>query len=391
MKHVAIAAAVALSAGLAAVTPSPAGPLQEKIDKARDTLDRLKQTIETTRHRRDQSRKKHGNVLQAIERLDRRLHKKRGEATVITRNIKRLDRTMETLRAQESVLRSRMNERKAMLAARLRRLHMEGRAGRVRPLLAADSYAQFQRRLLYLSTLVAWERRELDAHRRDMTRLKSLRARHGKARDTLVKEKGRADKKMRSIKTVKSEKKIVLAGVAKQTQSHEAKLATLRQSENRKESLLEALQQRGRVPDAAPGTRASGAFRKGALLWPAEGRLVGAFGRQKHPTFDTYVEKKGIEIATSEGTAIQAVSDGDVVYADWLKGYGLVVILEHGANYFTLYAHASRLLVKKGEAVARGAVLGEAGSSGLTDRVVLYFELRKGTKPVNPLGWFAKR
>ena len=389
MRRFTIAVMLALSVGLTAVTPSWASAIQEKIDKARHTLDQLKQTIETTQKRRDQSQKKHGAVLQSIERLDRRLHKERDEATAVKRDIKRLDLTLETIRAKLPILRSQMDARKAVLATRLRRLYMEGRAGWFRPLLAADSYAQFQRRVRYLSVLVAWERRGLEAHRRDMKRIERLHAQQAKARETLLSKRGLVDKKLLEMKEVKSKKNAVLAGFAKQTQSHEERLAVLKQSENRKEVLLNELHQRGRMPDADSRSRASGSFQKGALLWPAEGRLVGTFGRQKHPTFDTYVEKKGIAIATSEGMAIRAVSDGDVVYADWLKGYGLVVILDHGANYFTFYAHASQLLVKKGEAVARGTTLGKTGSSGLTDRVVLYFELRKGTRPVNPLGWFA--
>ena len=67
------------------------------------------------------------------------------------------------------------------------------------------------------------------------------------------------------------------------------------------------------------------------------------------------------------------------------------MILDHGRNYFTLYAHASQLSVREGDAVAKGAVLGETGSFGLTDKTILYFELRKGTRAVNPVGWFAKR
>jgi len=168
-------------------------------------------------------------------------------------------------------------------------------------------------------------------------------------------------------------------------------LHALDQAENRKETLLEKLERRSQIAAGNIKKRTTDAFRRGALLWPADGDLVGFFGRQKHPTFDTYVRKKGIEIASKEGSAIWAVSGGEVVYADWLRGYGLVVIVDHGNNYFTFYAHASKLLVKEGATVAKGAVLGETGSSGLTNRNVLYFELRKGTKPVNPLRWLAKR
>ncbi len=391
MRRFVFTVVLALSFGLAVAVPSWASAVQEKIDKAKQTLEQLKQSIKTTQKQRDQSRKKHGTVLQSIERLDRQLHKERDEADAINRDITRLGRALATIGKELSGLRLQMNNRKAVLANRVRRLYMEGRAAWFRPLLAAESYTQFQRRGMSLFTLAEWESRGIKAHRRDLERTEHLHAKQAKARHALLTRKGQVDKKLRAMKEVKSEKKIVLAGFAKQTESHEERLAALRQSENRKEALLNALHRRGRMPDADVKKRAAGLFRKGTLLWPADGKLVGAFGRQKHPTFDTYVERKGIEIATSKGMDIRAVSDGDVVYADWLKGYGLVVILDHGEKYFTFYAHASRLSVKEGEAVVKGAVLGKTGASGLTDRVVLYFELRKGTKPVNPLGWFAKR
>ena len=115
------------------------------------------------------------------------------------------------------------------------------------------------------------------------------------------------------------------------------------------------------------------------------------FGKQKHPTFNTYVQRRGIEIQTAEGSEIRAVMPGIVVYADWLKGYGLVIILDHANGYFSLYAHAARILAKVGEQVAGGRPIGETGDTGVTGENTLYFELRAGTEPVDPLQWLAKR
>jgi septal ring factor EnvC (AmiA/AmiB activator) len=127
------------------------------------------------------------------------------------------------------------------------------------------------------------------------------------------------------------------------------------------------------------------------LLWPVEGKVVSYFGRQKHPTFDTFVNKKGIEIQVKEGSPIHSVSAGKVVYADWLKGYGLVVIVDHTNGFYSLYAHASKLLVAEGNSVTNGQIIGETGETGVTEEDTLYFELRKGTTPIDPLKWLAKR
>jgi septal ring factor EnvC (AmiA/AmiB activator) len=79
------------------------------------------------------------------------------------------------------------------------------------------------------------------------------------------------------------------------------------------------------------------------------------------------------------------------VYADWLKGYGLVVIVDHTNGFYSLYAHASKLLVTEGNAVRVGQLIGHTGETGVTENDTLYFELRKGTTPIDPLKWLAKR
>jgi len=365
--------------------------LQEKIEKEKQTLHRLKQEIQKTRKQRDRSRKKQAEVLQSIERLDRQLHKERRESTSINREIKHIDRELDNIDAQLTGLRSDMRDKHAVIGVRLRRLYMEGRAGWVSPLVAATSYPQFQRRLLYLSSLAKWERNLFEEYRRQVAQRERLHAEQEKIRESLVARKSRVAKKLRVIRDVKSQKRVVLSSLKKTTRSQELMLRTLDQAESRKETLLKKLEQRSQIASGTIKSHTTDVFRRGALLWPADGDLVGVFGRQKHPTLNTYVRKKGIEIASKEGSAIRAVSSGRVVYADWLRGYGLVVIMDHGNNYFTLYAHASTLSVKEGDMAAKGAVLGETGSSGLTNRSILYFELRRGTKPVNPLRWLAKR
>ena len=360
-------------------------PLQKQIDKEKSTLERLKRDIRKTRTQRDRSQKKWDAVLQSVERLDRRYHKERLDAATITRELTHVEQELEKIVTQGTALQSQMDDRKTMIETRLRRLYMDGRAGWFQPLLTADSYAQFERRLLYLSALVTRERQIFEQEQRDAAEFERLREQRANARQALVEKKERIDEKLHVMKGISTKKRKVLASLQRETQSHEHALSTLQRAEHRKESLLRELEQRSDLPGRpAP-------FKKGTLVWPADGDLVGTFGRQRHPTFDTYIDRKGIEIATREGSAIRAASGGTVVYADWLKGYGLVVILDHGNNYFTLYAHASQLSVEEGDAVDKGGVLGGTGSFGLTDTTILYFELRKGTRPMDPVGWFAKR
>ncbi|HEX7550354.1 MAG TPA: peptidoglycan DD-metalloendopeptidase family protein, partial [Candidatus Methylomirabilis sp.] len=152
---------------------------------------------------------------------------------------------------------------------------------------------------------------------------------------------------------------------------------------------------RGEAPgkEEIPDIRDDGRFerRRGKLPWPSSGALASTFGRQEHPRFHTVTFNRGIEISAPQGREIVAVADGTVIYADWFKGYGRLLILDHGGGYFTLYAHASDLMAKAGDSVAGGQAIARVGDSGSLEGPQLYFELRHKGKPQDPLAWLAPR
>lgn len=365
--------------------------LKDQIQQEQTTLQKLKEKIKETKKKREEAQQQHDAVLQSIEDLDRKLYAQRKEFKRINRQIQSVDQELAKIGAQLADLHSSLGKRKESVRARVRLLYMEGQAGLVKPLFAARSFSMFQRRLMYLATITQWEHALLQGYRDDLAHTDQLRVQQSESRAKLLEHKQHIEENLQSIKSIKREKKVVLASLKKTGDSHGRALMALQRAESRKESLLNELEQRRKLAEAKMMSIPGGALIQGNLVWPVDGKVVGWFGRQKHPTFDTYVKNKGIEIEALEGEPIRAVSPGNVVYADWLKGYGLVVIVEHNKGFFSLYAHASKLVVKEGESVEAGSVLGETGESGLTDKNILYFELRKGTKPVDPLKWLAKR
>jgi septal ring factor EnvC (AmiA/AmiB activator) len=124
---------------------------------------------------------------------------------------------------------------------------------------------------------------------------------------------------------------------------------------------------------------------KGQLPWPIKGAIIRQFGS---PRFETRWD--GVLISATEGTDIRAVTAGHVVFADWLRGYGLMIILDHGGGYMTLYAFNQSLYKKVGESVAAGTVIAAVGSSGGREDSGLYFGIRSKGKPVNPVIWCKK-
>ncbi|MCD6319423.1 MAG: peptidoglycan DD-metalloendopeptidase family protein [Candidatus Desulfofervidaceae bacterium] len=128
-------------------------------------------------------------------------------------------------------------------------------------------------------------------------------------------------------------------------------------------------------------------IKAGHLPWPVKGKIIVPFGKYYNEDTSTYLLSNGIEIKVPAGTPFKAVASGKVVYADWLKGYGNIIILDHGNGYYTLYAHAISLYKKKGSWVKAGEVLGKVGEMGSINGPTLYFELRHHTKPIDPFTW----
>ena len=386
--------AVAILGSLYAAASIGAGreSLSDKIEKERKTLDQLKDQIEEKRKQADEAGKKRDSVLQGLQSLDERLVEYRQAHQDITRKLRKKDEELETLTRQMSILQDRIDERRDAILARLRIQYMEGRLGHWKTLLASDSYGDFQRRLQYLSAVSERDYALMGTFRADVDQMQQAERQREIARVGMLAYKQSTEKHLTDIKSLKKQKRIYLTNITHEKESYERALQELERSASRVDSLLRELENRRRAAMARPpvaGSLPRGL--KGLLPWPAEGDIVTFFGRQKHPTFNTYVQRKGIEIRTPEGSAIHAVMPGTVVYADWLKGYGLVIIIDHANGFFSLYAHASKILTVVGAQVTAGQAIGETGDTGMTGENTLYFELREGADPVDPLQWLSKR
>ncbi len=138
--------------------------------------------------------------------------------------------------------------------------------------------------------------------------------------------------------------------------------------------------------DLARLQQQSFAQRKGKMLWPTQGKLLDRFGdrRQGSVTWD------GLRIKADSGTPVRAIHGGRVMYADTLRGQGLLIVLDHGDGYMSLYAHNDTLLREAGEWVQPGDVIARVGNSGGEKEPALYFEIRKNGNPINPLPWLSK-
>ena len=120
---------------------------------------------------------------------------------------------------------------------------------------------------------------------------------------------------------------------------------------------------------------------------PVKGEVIEGFGKHKHPEFNSYTFTKGLYISAPTGSDIRTIYEGTVIFADYFKGFGNMVIVDHGGGYFSLYAHASRILKKTGSEVSKGEAVATVGDTDSTRGPVLYFEIRLQGKPLDPAAW----
>jgi len=154
----------------------------------------------------------------------------------------------------------------------------------------------------------------------------------------------------------------------------------------KKKPVIKKVVKRSSKPATTTHKAKAGSYGKGKLLWPVNGRVTSRFGRRGSRMHD------GIDISAKAGTPVRAAADGEVVYSDSrLSGYGKLVIVRHGRNLFTAYAHNQRNLVKKGTRVKAGDAIARVGSTGRASGPHLHFEVRQGSTPVDPLAYLPRR
>jgi len=225
----------------------------------------------------------------------------------------------------------------------------------------------------------------------EIKNIRVLLARLDTVREELEKEKSRLNRLKRSqrkkINEILAAKKVKTDFVNKLNTDRKKHLDMLSELKAEAKRLTNLLKEKVNVfdlPDLDLKTI------RGNLRWPIEGKVISKFGKKRSTRFNTYVFNNGIEIKPSGSMKIRAVFDGVIIFMDYFKGYGEIIIVQHSSELLSIYGHCSRFLKKKGDYILAGNEIGIAGDSGSTSGKSLYFEIRKNTVAEDPLKWLKK-
>ena len=289
---------------------------------------------------------------------------------------------LANLQEEQQLLNAQREEEVRRLADHLAAAYRLSGEQFVKLLFNQESAGSLERMLVYHRFITDARMQALDAFRRlavDIERnAEALRAQRVVERRDLEKLRTR----QQSLRTERQARDDLIAALDQEFEDKENRRTRLLADRQRLQALIDQIEQRT-IPGVGRFTT-----RKGSLAWPLQGELAGRFGQ---PRADGGTAWRGLLLSAPTGTDVAAVHAGRVVFADWLRGFGHLAIIDHGDGYMTLYAHADQLTKKVDDLVETGEVIAHAGRSGGTTASGIYFELRHKGQAVDPRQWLAPR
>lgn len=372
-------------------------------ESPKSELSGVKRAIKEKKQLITNARKVEVVVSSELLEINRNLEKKESDLIRMDRDLRGVESTL--LRTGREIVRvtDEANKKRQEIERRLSSLYKAGEIGALRMFFSSESFPQMAENIRYMRSILDNDKRIFIEYNQKIEELRTLKA--DLERDAAKKEKIKDSiaLKKKEIEQEKSKKASYLVKVRQDRKSYEASLKELQQNASRLQAMIERLEALSRKKlsprHAKPGSKLKPsvemppvpergfASQKGRMSLPVRGQILESFGKHKHPEFNSYTFSKGLSISAGAGTDIKSVYEGTVIFAEYFKGFGNMVIVDHGGGYFSLYAHTSRITKKVGAEVARGETIAAVGDVDSTKGAILYFEIRHQGKPVDPAEW----
>ena len=349
-------------------------------------LDSLKQSISTLERQLEDRGKQRNSLQSALKKVEL-------ESSKINRNIRRLRNKINNLQKQlksldqkEKNLQQNISQQSDAIGEQITAAHQLGDQEPLKLLLNQEDPQQLARVLKYYDYFLKARADKIQRYKKDIDDLTETRVEISRQKSALDQSKKtlEADKKTLSNR-VKSRKN-TLDKLQLSLRTDKKKLSKLLDERNKLEEIIETVK-KASAKLALPSNYESFVSRKGKLKWPLKGRVAHSFGSKRSGT----LRWEGWLISASAGDAVKTVHHGRVVFSNYLRGFGLLVIVDHGDGYMTLYAHNQELLRETGDWVQSNEVVSRAGDTGGLSKPALYFEIRKQGNPADPKVWLGKR
>jgi septal ring factor EnvC (AmiA/AmiB activator) len=348
--------------------------LNKTIEGKKDNLTEIRKKINEKKQEVKKKWWQEKKITDALDKIERQAEKKKQDLRRLNSEMKVLERKVDNEEEEIAKLETRLATLGELFQSRVRSMYKLHRIGLVRVLFSADNYSDVLRWYKIFQLIMENDLQLLKTYEGTIHEEKKRKHDLITEQADLSKKKGEVERKKREIEGEMRAKETVLASVQHERVAQEKAIAELREREKALRSLIKELTAKAASLKTTTGFKAL----RGKLSPPLRGEVFEPKGRER-----------GVGIKAPEGTEIRAIYAGRVVYASWFKGYGNLIIIDHGDGYHTVTAHASRLLKKVGDEVKIGEVVALVGSTGSIEGPMLYFEIRYHGKAIDPATWLA--
>jgi len=360
-------------------------PIVANAESPKVRYQRLQKEMEAHREKLEKAKRREHSAIEELDAVNRRLSTIKAELRAQQKRIRQTEAEIGKMEEEIGAKREVMEREKRWVKRKLKAMQRYGLSGDVILLLAsADDITGLMRRFKYLERIAVFERKLIENYAKNLKWLGEKEKQLQNLRAELKGEGERMRVTAASLSDERSAKETLIASVRQEKTAQEKMIGELQEASRRLLDMIRRLEERETYD--AKGFSSL----KGKLPWPVDGKVVIPFGSQRDPQFKTPVFRNGLYIKTEEDS-VRAIYMGKVVFADWFKGFGNLLIINHGEGYHTLYANLSEIFFKVGDIIKINDIVGKIGEFGTLDMPSLYFEVRYKGKPLDPMRWLKKR
>lgn len=347
----------------------------DDVQYRQEELARIQRQIEEQKQLLARTRKEEKSTLRDIYYLNRqvsRLHQNLNNAQ------QRLSLTLSNIQeAQQELQQAKMNftQKQKVFTERLREIYKAQGLGYLYLFFSAKSFSDLVNNSYYYGKIIQNDINEINNIRQSLSEIEIKRRQLYTKKYQMENIKASIIQEKKSYSNKVREKQEAYSSLRAQRQEYEKRINELLQNSKEIEQMIQRILRE----------RATGAKGTGKFIWPARGKITSYYGYRRHPIFKVIKLHTGLDIAAGWGSRIKAADGGVVIFTGWWGGYGQTIIIDHGRNFSTVYAHLSKIQVRNGDKVEQGQTIGLTGSTGYSTGPHLHFEIRINGRTTDPL------
>ncbi len=381
-----------------------------KSEASKQKLDQLHERIESLNKELDTSKEAHAEVSDELKQSEQAISEANRKLYEIRQQQQKNQSSLQSLQQEKSSLETTLQQQQQLLGSQIYQQYLHGQQSYLQIVLQQQDPGAISRELHYYSYVARARAKLIESMQRNLGKVARLNEQTANTLKEITALKAEQEQERRELQQQKNERNKVLNKLSAKIAAQRGEISKLKRDEKRLSQLVERLARIAAKPkpqrnkaktadeknttpktiarnEALPTNNYDGgnfASLRGKLNLPVRGDISNRFGSTRE---DTGVSWKGLFIRSSEGSEVKAVASGRVVFADWLRGFGNLLIVDHGDGYMSLYGNNQSLLKKEGDDVKGGDTVATVGNTGGNESSGLYYELRRQSKPFDPLSW----